>query len=91
MTSLLDDLTNRAEAPKRPKRCTFGHIYDSLDSIEQDALDKCIVGIEVDKDLPQPQRVFTISWLVETLGKHGYSVGKTVVSDHIGKRCSCGK
>lgn len=86
---LLDDLHGRLAEAKRSPRCTFGEIYISLNNDERAALDLCIEKIDADRDIPQPKRIFTISWLTEVLNRNVAPIGKTTVSDHLRKKCIC--
>ena len=77
-------IKSKAAQADQPKLCKFGLIMSSMDVEDREAVEFVIPRIRDDKDTD-----FTIVWLVSLLKDNGITVGKTVVSDHIGRRCCC--
>jgi hypothetical protein len=85
--ALADDIYNTIYAEGESKRCKLFSI--GLSDTEMDAVLLYVEKIREDKALDQPQRWFTVAGLRRLLHANGHPIGKTVLSEHIRKVCTC--
>jgi hypothetical protein len=72
------------------KLCKLGVLVDSIsDPEDKDALEFAIQAARDELSKDPVERCFSATWLVGVLNDNGYSIGKTVVSDHLRGTCSC--
>lgn len=81
---LLTDIEAKKAEPTE-KLCKYGQaMRDLMTPEEREALD--MVHSEIRSGYSSN---FTVSWLWETLRKNNYTLGKTVVSEHVRGECAC--
>lgn len=86
---LVEDIQLQAAKHQLGRRCKLGQFIYEMDPQEQDAITYAIDMVLKDEATAQPARIFTKAWLTKTLNDNGYSIGKTVVSDHLSGECPC--
>lgn len=90
MLGILSDIESRkAEAAQAHRACKFGHLLMGLSEEERAAVNHAITLVRDDSSRPQSEKFFTIVWLQDLLVSNGYPIGKTVVSEHVRKVCTC--
>lgn len=82
-------VTKRRIESDQQSGCKLGRLIPNLNTEDKEALLYAIEAVREDAAKPVHRRFFTIAWLVELLNSNGYSIGKTVVSEHLGKVCAC--
>lgn len=83
MLGILDDIEAKRAEPTG-KLCKYADLLSTMTPEEQDALD--LVHSEIESGRKSN---FTVAWLWETLRHNNYSIGKTVISEHIRGECAC--
>lgn len=85
--SLSEALSN-PELGKKPPKCKFQIIRESLSDEEKAHLDKAVENVRADEASGR-SKTYASSWLAKVLNNAGHKVGLTTVKRHINKECSC--
>ena len=83
MSKFSNEVHAHATVALKPRLCKLGDYRHDMTLEDQEALDLAITYVDAQA------KGFTIAWLVSVLNNNGYTIGKTVVSDHLARRCSC--
>lgn len=83
MLGILDDIEAKRAEPTE-QLCKYAALLRTMTPEEQNALD--LVHSEIESGRKSN---FTVAWLWETLRHNNYSIGKTVISEHIRGECAC--
>lgn len=86
---IAEDVKARIEQAQEEKGCKFAQLLDRLPQTERDALDYAVIRAREEAHLPQTERIFTKQFVVDLCVNNGHAIGKTVVSEHLRKVCTC--
>jgi hypothetical protein len=86
---IAEDVEDRLARAEQVKVCKFAQLLESLPESERGALVLAVDRARAEESLPQTQRVFTKQFVVDLCVNNGHKIGKTVVSEHLRKVCTC--
>lgn len=89
MSSFSLAVSKRKIEAEQSRFCKLGVARGFMTTEDKDALDYAIDMARGDSLTPQTKRVFTVAWLTQVLNDNGHPIGKTVVSEHLSRKCAC--
>lgn len=82
---LLDELTT---SPVLGTTCRLRDIYAEISPEEKEALLAAIEKVRTD-ERPGRTKVYSHTWLADTLSNNGYTISRSTVARHINGDCGC--
>jgi hypothetical protein len=83
-TVSIQEAVEKRLAKKSIPSCKLGRVLLELDAADKAALEYALQAHESGQ-----RDLFSVAWFVDVLKDNGHPVGKTVVSEHLRKACSC--
>lgn len=86
---IAEDVQQRVSLKTSAGGCKVSSYLAEMSEDDRAALTLAFDLAREDQAKPPADRYYTIVWLLSVFTNNGYSIGKTVISDHLRRTCAC--